>query len=82
MTQDALAANVAVRDGSVPWQALHSVVKGAPTAGTRCVLLLSLSSNTFVANRRRGVISSLKSWVATHTVKGLLVFGECRFVWR
>lgn len=39
-------------------------------------------SNTFVAICTEDVISLLKTWVSTHTLKVVAVSRECRFVWQ
>jgi hypothetical protein len=38
--------------------------------------------NTFVAIWLEDVISLLKTWVSTHTLKAVAVSRECRFVWQ
>jgi hypothetical protein len=40
------------------------------------------TSNTFVAICTEDVISLLKTWVSTHTLKVVAVYRECRFVWQ
>jgi hypothetical protein len=40
------------------------------------------TSNTFVAICTEDVISLLKTWVSTHTLKPVAVSRECRFVWQ
>ncbi len=40
------------------------------------------TSNTFVAICTEDVISLLKTWVSTHTLKVVAVSRECRFVWQ
>jgi hypothetical protein len=42
----------------------------------------SHASNTFVAICTGDVISLLKTWVSTHTLKTVAVSRECRFVWQ
>ena len=39
-------------------------------------------SNTFVAICAEAVISLLKTWSSTHTVRDVSVSRECRFVWQ
>ena len=84
MTQEVLTDGAADR-----WIArgfLHPFLTGATFGRPRRGNLLPSASNTFVADGRRSVISSLKTWVATHTVNQVLVsclvFWECRFVWQ